>query len=61
MAIFGRKSWKNVKFSTFLTSCFYTIDSRVIVLEYRKRHFPGVYWLKKQSLKNGHFWTKTMG
>ena len=26
------------------------------VLEYRKRHFPGLYCLKKKRLKNGHFW-----
>ena len=24
-------------------------------------HFPCLYWLKRESSKNGHFWTKTMG
>ena len=65
MAIFGPKPWvnpleKNVNFSTFSTSCFYSLEKRFFVLEYRKRHFPVLYCLKK-SWKNGHFWTKTMG
>ena len=30
-------------------------------LEYRKRHLIGLFCLKKQSWRNGHFWTKTMG
>ena len=64
MAIFGPErwvTWKNVNFSTFLTSCFYILEKRFLVLEYRKRHFPGLYCLKKTTWKNGHFWTKTMG
>ena len=64
MAIFGPErwvTWKNVNFSTFLTSCFYILEKRFLVLEYRKRHFPGLYCLKKTTLKNRHFWTKTMG
>ena len=64
MAIFAPErwvTWKNVNFSTFLTSCFYILETRFLVLEYRKRHFPGLYCLKKTTWKNGHFWTKTMG
>ena len=66
MAFFGPKLWndpftKNVNFSTIWTSCFYTLERRFFLLEYRKRHFFGLYCLKKKSLKNGHFWTKTMG
>ena len=53
--------WKNVNFSTFLTSCFYSLERRFFILEYRKRNFPGLYCPKKKSLKNGHFRTKTMG
>ena len=32
-----------------------------LLLEYRKRHFPGLYYLEKKSWKNRHFWTQTMG
>ena len=95
--------WKNLNFSTFLTSCFlfswpilpkekklekwlfldqnhglipfgkipmfqifellvfYSLERRYFVLEYRKTHFAGLYYLKTKSWKNGHFWTKTMG
>ena len=35
--------------STFWTSCFYTLQRRFLVLEYHKRHFPGLYWLKKKK------------
>ena len=57
----GEPRWKNVNFSTFSTLCFYSLERCFLVLEYRKRHFPGLYCLKKKSCKNGHFWTKTMG
>ena len=48
MAIFGPKPWvypfwKNVNFSTFSTSCFYSVERRLFCLEYRKRHFAGLY------------------
>ena len=39
----------------FKTSCFYSLKRRVHVLEYHKRHFPGLYCLKKTSLINGNF------
>ena len=52
MAIFERKPWvnplKNVNFSTFRTFYFYRLENRFLVLEYRKRHFPGLYWLKRK-------------
>ena len=51
---------KNVNLSTFWTSSFYSLERRFFVLEYRKRHFPGLYCLKK-SWKSGHFRSKTMG
>ena len=60
IAIFEPKPWKNVNFSTFSTSCFYSLDKRFSVLEYHKRHFPGLHCLKTKSWKNCHFWTKTM-
>ena len=55
MAIFGPKPWvnpfeKNVNFSTFSTSCFYTLERHFFVLQYRKRHFPNLYYLKKKKV-----------
>ena len=44
----GYPVWKNVNFSTFWSCCFYSIERRCFVLEYRKRHFPSVYFLKKK-------------
>ena len=66
MTIFGPKRWvnpigKNANFSTFWTSCFYSLKERFLVLKYRKRHFPGLYFLKKKSLKNGQFSTNSNG
>ena len=66
MVIFGPKPWVNpfwkiVNFSTFSASCFYSLEWRFLALEYRQRLFPGLYWRKKKSWKNGHFVTKTMG
>ena len=52
---------KNVNFLTFWTLSFYSLERCFLVLEYRKRLFPGLYCLKKKSWKNGHFWTKSMG
>ena len=52
--------WKNANFSTFWTSCFYSLEKRFFVLKYHKK--PGLYCLyclKKKSWKNGHFLTKT--
>ena len=66
MAIFERKLWvhpcgKISILSTFSTSGFYSLERRFFALEYRKRHFPGLYCLKKKSWKNDRVWTKTMG
>ena len=34
----------------------------LFVLEYRKRHFPALYCLKKKvKTEKSHYWTKTMG
>ena len=56
MAIFGPKLWANpfgkiVSFSKFLTSCFFSPERGLFVLEYRKRHFPTLYCLKKKLEK----------
>ena len=66
MAIFGPKPWVNpfgkiAIFLNFSTSSLYSLERRIFVLEYLKRHFPGLYFLKKKTWKNGHFWTKTQG
>ena len=47
--------WKNVNFSTFLTSSFYSLERRFFVLEYHKRYFPCLYWLKKKTLEKRPF------
>ena len=43
----GQFVGKNLNFSTFSTSCFYSLESRFFVLEYRKTHFPWLYCQKK--------------
>ena len=53
MVIFGPKPLvnpllKNINFLTFSTSCFYSLERRFFVLEYRKRYFPGLYCLKNK-------------
>ena len=63
MEIFGSKPlvysfWKNVNFSTFQTSCFYSLEGRFFVLEYRKRHFPNQYCIKKKVAKMAIFGPK---
>ena len=59
MAIFGPKRWVN--FSTFSTSCFYSLERPFFVLEYRKRHFPGLYCLKKKMLEKWPFFDQNHG
>ena len=44
----GYLVWKNVNFSTFWSCCFYRLERCFLVLEYRKRHFLGLYWIKKK-------------
>ena len=65
MANFGPKPWtnpygKNSIFSTFSTSCFYSLERRFIAIEYHQTHFPGLHCFKKRTWTNGQFWTKTM-
>ena len=43
-------------FDFFLTSCFYCLEMRFIVLEYHKTHFPSLYFLKKKG-KRANFLT----
>ena len=65
MTIFGPKPWvsplgKMAIFRVFELFSFYNVERRFFVLEYRKRHFPGLNCLKRKSWKNGYFSTKTM-
>ena len=60
MAIFGPKQWVNPFgkmpiFEFFLTSCFYSLESLFFVLEYRKIHFRGIYYLKKKKMEKWPF------
>ena len=48
-------------FSTFWTSCFYSLERRFYVFEYRKRHFPVVYCLKKEKLEKWPFLDQNHG
>ena len=57
----GLPFWKNVNFSTFSTSCFYSLERCFFVLEYHKTHFPGLYCFKKKRWNNDQFLSKTMG
>ena len=57
MLTFGPKPWVNPfgkisTFSTYWTSCFYSLERRLFVLEYRKRLFPNQYCLKKRLEKS---------
>ena len=54
----GLTPLENVNFSTFWTSCFYSLERRFFVLEYHKRHFPGIYCLKKKVRKMAIFGPK---
>ena len=49
---------KNLNFSAFWTSCFYSLQSRFFDQEYGKTHFPGLYCLKKKDGKMTIFWPK---
>ena len=70
MAIFAAKPWVNPFgkmsiFFTFLTCCFYSLERRFFFLEYRKRRFPGLFWLKKKVGKMAIFrqklWVNPIG
>ena len=63
MAIFGQKPWVNPFgnmsiFRLFELRVFYSLERRFFVLEYRKRHFPVLYCLKKKVLKMAIFGQK---
>ena len=60
MAIFGPKPWVNPFgkmsiFRLFELLVFYSLEKRFLVLEYRKSHFHGLYYLKKKVRKMAIF------
>ena len=65
MAIFGPKPWLNPfgkisVFRLFEFLFFFSLERRCFVLKYRRRHFLGLYWLKKR-LKNCDFLDQNHG
>ena len=65
MAIFGRKPdvnpFRKVSIlGLFELLVFIAQKGRIFVLEYSKRHFPGLNCLKRKVGKMAHFWTKTL-
>ena len=54
----GLTPLEKCQFFDFKTSCFYSLERRLFVLEYRKRHFPGLYCLKKKVGKMAIFGPK---
>ena len=62
MVILGPKPWVNPfrKMSNFdfLNFLFFGLERRFFVLEYRKRHFPGLYCLKQKVGKMAIFGSK---
>ena len=63
MAVFGLKPWVNPFkkisiFRLFELLNFYRLEKHVFVLEYHKRHFPGLYGQKKNVGEMVIFWPK---
>ena len=52
---------KNLTFLTFLASCFFSSEKPFFVVEYRKTHFPGLYYLIKKDGKMAVFLPKPFG
>ena len=65
MAIFDSKPWVNPFGKMFWTSCFYSLARRFFVVECRKRHFFGLYCLKKNAARMANFgpkpWVNSFG
>ena len=65
MTIFRPKPWvtplEKCQFFDFSTFCFYSLERRFFALEYRKRHFPALYCLKKKKLEKWPFLDQNYG
>ena len=57
----GSLFWKNVNFSTFCASRFYRLEGRFFDPEYRKKHFPNLYCLKKKRLEKWPYLAQNHG
>ena len=51
----GLSPWEKCQLLTFSTSRFYSLQRHFFVPEYRKIHFPGLYYLKKKVGKMAIF------
>ena len=64
MAIFGLNHgltpFEKSHYFDFLKCCFYSLERLFFVLEYRKRHFPSLYSIKRKS-KNWPFLEQNNG
>ena len=58
MAIFGPKPWVNPFEKMSIFRLFELLEIRFSVLEYRKRHFPSLYCVKKKVGKMAIFGPK---
>ena len=56
----GLATFRKMSIFSLFKFFFLKARRRFSVQEYRNRHFPSLYCVKKKW-KNGHFWTKTMG
>ena len=54
----GLTPLKKCQFFEFLNFLFLSLERRFFVVEYRKKHFPGLYFLKKKSWKKAIFGPK---
>ena len=54
----GLTPLEKYQFLEFLNCCFYSLKRRLFVLKYLKRHFPGLYCLKKKVGKMAIFGPK---
>ena len=54
----GQPVWKNVNFLRFGSSCFYILERRFFLLQYGKRHFPSLFYIKKKVGKMAIFGPK---
>ena len=61
MAIFRPKPWVNPFEKMSIFRLFELLERRFSVLEYRKRHFPSFYCLKKKKLEKWRFLDQNHG
>ena len=57
----GLTALEKSQFFDFFNFFFLSLEKHFLVLQYRKRHFPVLYCLKKELAKMAIFFNKTMG